>query len=222
MNVFWLLVHKDLRAEFRRPEAVVSMVFFGFLLLVLLNTALPPGAALTAESGAGVLWVAISFAAVLGLGKTMSRERENRCIDGLLLSPVSAETLFAAKLAANFVLIAASELPIVPLFFVLYGDGFLQAPVALTGVILLANAGMAATGTLFSMLTAGTTRNEALLPLLFYPVVMPLLAITVRVTGMVFQGEPAAQYASWLSVMGGYALLFTGGGTLLVRPLLRQ
>ncbi len=222
MNLFWLLVHKDLRAELRRPEAVVSMVFFGFLLLVLLNVALPPGARLAPESAAGVLWVAISFAAVLGLGKTMSREKDNRCIDGLLLSPVSAETLFAAKLTANFALIAASELSIVPLFFVLYGDTFFRAPAVLAGVIILATGGMAATGTLFSALTAGTTRNEALLPLLFYPIVMPLLAITVKVTGMIFQGEPLAQYVSWLYVMGAYALIFTGAGMLLMRPVLRQ
>ncbi len=222
MNSLWLIVKKDIHAEFRKPEAVISMVFFGFLLLVVLNMAIPLGAEISPETGAGILWVAITFSSVLGLAKTMSREKENRCMDGLLLSPMSAESLFGAKMAVNFILMLMAELSIIPLFFILYGDNFVHSLPMLVLVVMMANTGFAATGTLFSAITAGTNRNEALLPLLFYPVVIPLISITVKVTGMIFQDASVSEYASWLYVMAAYGLIFTGLGFLLLDKIITE
>jgi heme exporter protein B len=222
MNSLWLIVKKDIHSEFRKPEAVISMVFFGFLLLVVLNMAIPLGAEVSPETGAGILWVAITFSSVLGLAKTMSREKENRCMDGLLLSPLSAESLFGAKMTVNFILMLMAELSIIPLFFILYGDNFFHSLLMLVLVVLLANTGFAATGTLFSAITAGTNRNEALLPLLFYPVVIPLISITVKVTGMIFQDAGPSEYASWLYVMAAYGLIFTGLGFLLLDKIVTE
>lgn len=222
MSGFWVLVCKDLHAEFRKPESIISMVFFGFLLLVILNLAIPLGSDISPETGAGILWVAITFSSVLGLARTMSREKENRCMDGLLLSPMSAEALFGAKMAVNCILMLVAELSIIPLFFILYGDGFFHSPAMLALVVFLANTGFAATGTLFSAITASTNRNEALLPLLFYPVVIPLISITVKVTAMIFQGAGPAQYSSWLYVMVAYGLIFSGLGFLLLSQVIRE
>lgn len=222
MRGFVLIIQKDLRAEFRRPESVVSMVFFGFLLLVILNLAIPLGAEIAPETGAGILWVAITFSSVLGLARTMSREKENRCMDGLLLSPLSSEALFGAKMGVNFCLMLLAELSIIPLFFVLYGDGFFNSLSMLLLVVFLANIGFAATGTLFSAITAGTNRNEALLPLLFYPVVIPLISITVNVTALIFQDAAVAEYSSWLYVMAAYACIFSGLGFLLFNQVVSE
>ncbi len=216
MSGFWLILQKDLYAEFRRPESVIGMVFFGFLLLVILNLAIPLGSEISPETGAGILWVTITVSSILGLSRTMSRERENRCMDGLLLSPVSVEALFAAKMAVNVVLVLLAECSIIPLFFILYGDGFFTSLPMLVLVVVLANVGFAAIGTLFSAITAGTSRNEALLPLLFYPLVIPLISITVKVTSMIFQGAAVADYSSWLYVMIAYGCIFTGLGFLLL------
>ncbi len=222
MNGFLILVRKDLHAEFRKPEAVISMVFLGFLLLVILNLAIPLGTEVAPETGAGILWVAITFSSVLGLARTMSREKENSCMDGLLLSPMSGEALFGAKMAVNFIFMLVAELSIIPLFFILYGDSFFHSLPMLVLVVLLANTGFAATGTLFSAITAGTNRNEALLPLLFYPVVIPLISITVKVTAMIFQGAGPAEYASWLYVMIAYGFIFSGLGFLLLDQVIRE
>ncbi|WP_457575058.1 heme exporter protein CcmB [Desulfolithobacter sp.] len=222
MNELWLIVTKDLRAELRRPESLISMVFFGFLLLVVLNLAIPLGTEVAPETGAGILWVAITFAFVLGLARTMSREKENRCLDGLLLSPLTAESLFGAKMVVNLVLLLLAELSIIPLFFILYGDSALHSLVMFIVVVLLANTGFAATGTLFSAITAGTSRNEALLPLLFYPVIIPLVSITVKATGMIFLGAAMAEYVSWLYVMAAYGLIFTGLGVLLFGHIITE
>ncbi len=222
MRGFLLILRKDLHAEFRRPESLVSMVFFGFLLLVILNLAIPMGSEISSETGAGILWVAITFSSILGLSRTMSRERENRCIDGLLLSPVSIEALFCAKMAMNFVLMLIAECSIIPLFFILYGDSFLQSLPMLVLVVVLANTGFAAIGTLFSAITAGTDRNEALLPLLFYPLVIPLISITVKVSSLIFQGAAPGEYSSWLYVMVAYGCIFTGLGVLLLSHIVRE
>ncbi len=104
----------------------------------------------------------------------------------MLLSPLSPEALFGAKMTVNFLLICLAQAAILPLFFILYGDGFLRGIPMLLLLLLTANAGFAATGTLCFAITAGTGRNEALLPLLFFPLVMPLIAMAVKVSGMIF------------------------------------
>jgi heme exporter protein B len=222
MTRLWLIIKKDLRAESRKQEAVISMSFFGFFLLVILNLATPLGSKISPETGAGILWVAISFSSILGLGKTMSREKENRCMEGLLLSPLSVESLFGAKMVVNFFLMLISELSIIPLFFILYGNDFTPSLPMLGLVVFLTNTGFAAIGTLFSAITARTNKNEALLALLFYPVVMPLISITVKVTDMIFQGMSPSEYSSWLYVMAAYSLIFTGLGFLLLRQIIME
>lgn len=215
MNAAWTIIAKDLRAEFRKPESLVSMPFFGFLLLVILNMAIPMGDKITPEAGAGILWVAITFSSVLGLARTMNHEKENRCIDGLRLSPVNAESIFAAKMAINFTLMLAAEISLIPLFFILYGDEFFRSFHILLMVVVLANIGFSATGTLFSAITAGCQRNETLLSLLFFPVTVPLISFSVKVTGMIFSGADFQEYSSWIYIMGAHGLIFSGLGYLL-------
>lgn len=222
MSTVWLIIEKDLRAEFRKPESIISMAFFGFLLLVVLNMAIPVGEKVSPETGAGILWVAITFSSVLGLARTMSREKENRCIDGLMLSPASAESIFGAKMAVNFILMLAAEVTIIPLFFILYGDDFFRSFPVLVVMVLLANMGFAATGTLFSAITAGSSRNEALLSLLFYPVVIPLISICVKVSGMVFSGADLSDFISWLYIMAVNGLVFSGLGYLLFGQVIKD
>ncbi len=222
MRIAWLVIRKDLAAELRSPQAMASMLFFGFLLLVILNVAVPAGARVAPETGAGILWVAVTFAAVLGLARTFDREKQNRCLEGLLLSPLSPEALFGAKMAVNCIFMGISQVAILPIFFILYGDGFLHAPVMLALVLLLANTGFSATGTLFAAITAGANRNEALLPMLFFPLVMPLIAMAVKVTSMIFAGAGPAEYGSWLQVMAAFALIFTGLGFLFTGRIIRD
>ncbi len=222
MRSAWLVIRKDLRAELRRPQAMIAMLFFGFLLLVILDVAVPAGTEIAPETGAGILWVAITFSSVLGLGRSFDREKENHCLEGLLLSPLSPEGLFGAKMAVNCIFMGLAELAILPLFFILYGDAFLRSLPALALVLLLANSGFAATGTLFAAITAGADRNEALLPMLFFPLVMPLIAMAVRATGMIFAGAPLPEYSSWLQVMAAFTLIFTGLGFLVSRHIFRD
>ncbi len=217
-----LIVKKDLLAEYRSKESLVSMVFFGFLLLVIMNIALGVGGERDGAAAAGVLWVSVVFSSVLGLGRVFSQEKENRCLDGLLLSPVDAGDIFVAKTVVNFVFMLVAEAVLFPLFFVLYGDGFFTDPLMLIVVALLVNLGFSTAGTLFSAITAGTGRNEVLLPLLLFPLITPLIALAVKVTGRIFDEAPYQEYSSWLHVMLSFGLIFSGVGYLLFEHVVRE
>ncbi|HEB74908.1 MAG TPA: cytochrome C biogenesis protein [Nitrospirae bacterium] len=217
-----LIARKDLLAEYRKKESIVSMVFFGFLLLVMLNIAVGVGRELDGEMAAGILWVSIIFSAVLGLGRVLSKEKENRCIDALLLSPVEPEQIYAAKTMVNFIFMAVAEAVLIPAFFVLYGDRFARQVPMLVVVVLLVNIGFSTVGTLFSAITAGTRRNEVLLPLLLFPVITPLMALAVKVTGGLFEDLPYREYSSWLYVIAAFGLIFSGVGYLLFEFVIKE
>ena len=137
----WVVFAKDVRIELRRRESLASMAFFGALVLVILSLAVGGGRRVSPETGAGILWVAVLFAAVLGLGRVFAREKEDGCVSALLVSPLSPGALFAAKALVNFTLMAAAEVVLVPLFFVLFGRGLAGNPLPLVPVIALVNAG---------------------------------------------------------------------------------
>ncbi|NOZ26401.1 MAG: ABC transporter permease [Nitrospirae bacterium] len=217
-----LIVKKDLLTEFRKKESIVSMVFFGFLLLVILNIAMGIGRELDGEIAAGILWVSIIFSAVLGLGRVLSQEKENRCIDGLLLSPVEPEQIYAAKTMVNFIFMVVAEVVLIPAFFVFYGDRFARHLPMLVVVVLLVNLGFSTVGTLFSAITAGTRRNEVLLPLLLFPVITPLIALAVKVTGSLFEDVPYREYSSWLYVIAAFGFIFSGVGYLLFDYVIKE
>ncbi len=217
-----LIIKKDLLTEFRKKESLVSMVFFGFLLLVILNIAIGIGREVDGEIAAGILWVSIIFSAVLGLGRVLSQEKENRCIDGLLLSPVESEQIYTAKTAVNFIFMVIAEAVIIPVFFVFYGDRFARHLPMLIVVVLFVNLGFSTVGTLFSAITAGTRRNEVLLPLLLFPVITPLIALAVKVTGSIFEEIPYREYSSWLYIIVAFGLIFSGVSYLLFEYVIKE
>jgi heme exporter protein B len=216
------LLGKDLRIELRKKESLVSMAFFGALILVILNIAGGIGRQVDAEAGAGILWVAILFSSVLGLGRVFAREKENGCVAALLISPASPGEIFVAKALVNFTLMLLSELVLVPVFFVLFGAGLSGGPLALLPILLLVNLGFSATGTLISAISAGTRRNEVLLPILLFPLLLPLTALAVKATGAALAAEPFAALREQLEPMAAFCLVFAAAGYLLFPFAIRE
>ncbi len=216
------LLGKDLRIELRSKESLVSMAFFGALLLVILNIASGVGRQLDAEAGAGILWVAVIFSAVLGLGRVFAREKENGCVAALLLSPVAPGEIFIAKALVNFCLMSLSQLLLVPLFYVLFGSHFSGGPLALLPVLLLVNLGFSSAGTLLSAISAGTRRNEVLLPILLFPLLLPLIALAVKATAGALAAQPLAELRGQLEPMLACGLIFSAAGYLLFPFAIRE
>jgi heme exporter protein B len=208
------LIRKDLQIEFRTKETLASLLMLGLLTLVVLSFALDPTSELRAEAAPGALWVAVIFAGVLGLSRSFLAERENDCLQGLLLCPVDRGTIYLAKTAANFLFMMAAQLIIVPIFVFFFN---LPATPALGGVFLalfLGVLGFAAVGTLFAAISVRTRAREVMLPLLLLPLVVPIFIGGVKITAGVLAGKPLAEVAQWLNLVGGFDVIFLVVGWL--------
>ncbi len=202
------LLRKDLQIEFRTKETLASLLLLGLLTLVVLSFAFDPASELRAEAAPGALWVAVIFAGVLGLNRSFLAERDNDCMQGLLLCPVDRGTIYLAKAAGNFIFMMVAQLVIVPIFIF-----FFNMPVspALAGVFLslaLGVLGFSAIGTLFAAISVRTRAREVLLPLLLLPLVVPIFIAGVKITDRLFAGKSLADVAPWLNMMVGFDVIF--------------
>ena len=202
------LIRKDLQIELRTKETLASLLLLGLLTLVVLSFAFDPTSELRVEAAPGALWVAVIFAGVLGLSRSFLAERENDCMQGLLLCPVDRGTIYLAKTVANFVFMMVAQLAIVPIFVFFFN---LSVTRGMAGVFLslaLGVFGFAAVGTLFAAITVRTRAREVMLPLLLLPLVVPIFIAGVKVTDKLLAGKPLAEVAAWLNLMGGFDVIF--------------
>ncbi len=216
------LYRKDLRIELRSRESLAAMTFFGALILVLLDVAQGPGRRVPPEAAAGALWVAVLFSAVLGLGRVFARERENGCLAALLVSPVQPGGVFVAKALVNLTLMVLSQAVLVPAFYALFGPG-LRGGVGLVGIPLLTvDVGFSAAGTLLSAVAAGTRRNEVMLPILLFPLTLPLAVLGVKATAAALAGAPSARVVDLCEPLAAFALIYATAGYLLFPHVMRE
>jgi heme exporter protein B len=183
-----LVAGKDLRIEMRSLDNLPSMFFFALLVLVILSFGFDFATTSFTDMGAGVLWVAFVFPAVLSFGHSFALERDGECMQGLRLTPADAGSLYLGKLMANLVFMLAMETAILPLSAVLFGYDLLPILAPLALVIAVHSVGFCAVGTLFGAMTARTRRGDVLLPILLFSVSVPLMLAAVRTTSAVING----------------------------------
>lgn len=187
------LLKKDLRQEFRTREMLTSMGIYAFLVIIVYGAAL----ALTARGmdiahmGGGLLWVLIVFTSLLGLGRSFAHEKEQGCMEGILLVPLDRSVVFLAKATANIIFMLAVEIIAVPLFYFFFMTGEPAAPTlpAIAAPLVVGTIGMAGVGTMLSTITMNTRSKDVLLAVLFIPLIYPLLfacvtATTAAITGV--------------------------------------
>lgn len=205
------LVTKDLLAELRGRDLLTSTGVFALLVLVVFTFALDLRADNAALVAPGVLWVAFAFAANLGLGRSMALEVERGTMEGLLLCPVHPSTVYAAKVISNLIFTTALEAGVLPVFAAFFNVPVLRP--ALLVVVLMGTLGFVAVGTLFAAIAAGTRAREILLPVLLFPVSVPVFIAAVKGTAAVLDGAHggwASLVASgpWLNLLAGFDVLF--------------
>ena len=203
------LVRKDLRVELRTGEAVPAMLLFSVSTFVLFHFALDRRS-VEGELAAGVLWVTLLFAAVLGITRLFVAEREQGGFDGFLLAPVDRTSLFVAKAAVLFCFLVAVELAAVPAFAILLlGPTPWDAVPELVAVLLLADLGVAVLGTLVGALGIQTRARELIVPILALPLMIPLVIAAARATSpLLLEAGAEALPGRWLLVLGLYDLVF--------------
>lgn len=206
--IFW----KDILSGLRTKEVITSVLVFALLVLVIFNFALEPGAGTGASVAPGILWVALVFTGVLGLNRTFAAEKDNACLEGLMLCPVERHVIYWGKLASSFTFMLAVAAVITPVFLVLFNLPLVLPRLAL--IIVLATLGFTSVGSLFSALATGTRSRDMMLPILFLPITVPVIIAAVEATAVVLQGGPWGDMSTWLQIMVAFDVIFLVVSTL--------
>ena len=202
------ILAKDLKTEWRAREVFTSMFVFTVLVVVVFQFTIGSNPALIREVAAGVLWVALLFATVIGLQRAVQMEGEEDCLQGVLLAVQDRSALFLAKALANMIYLVVVSGCILPLF-ALWFRVDLTASLPALGVILgLGIVGLSVLGTLFSLIVLNIRMREVMLPLLFLPVSVPLLIAAVYATGNLIDGRTLADVRDYLILMGVFDVVF--------------
>ncbi|MGQ9814272.1 MAG: heme exporter protein CcmB [Candidatus Roseilinea sp.] len=207
------IFRKDTQIEFRTRESTTAMIVFAVMAIVMFNFALRLRVDSLRPLTPGVLWVILVFAGTLGLGRSMASEQINQCIDGLLLAPCDRSAIFVGKAVANALFTLTIALIVTPLMAILFDESMLQAGVLIT--VVLGVIGYSGAGTLIASMAASTRAREVFLPILLFPLALPLVVAAVVVTSGFLDRLPFEQFGSWLGIVVAFLVIFWTAGTLL-------
>lgn len=201
-----VIAGKDLRLESRSRDVVTSAGLFALVIVVTASFSLPASGAGRATAAAGALWMAVLFAGLLGVGRSQAWESEHRCLEAMLLAPIGRESVFLGKLLANLAFLAAVELLLVPAFLVLTQTASVAAPAVglLALSVALGTVAVVTLGTLFGVIAAATRMQQALLPVLALPVLVPVMIAAVQSSAAALSGAGLPANLHWLALMTGY------------------
>jgi heme exporter protein B len=207
MNPISAIVFKDIAIELRSKESLASMIMFGVLVLVIFNFAFESTGLDKTLVAPGTLWVAISFAAILGLNRSFAQETDNVCLQGLLLAPLSRGELYIGKVTSNFIFIMIAEMIILPLFVMFNGFNFDVRFLEVTAVAGLGTLAIAGIGTILSTISSNTRMKEVMLPVLQIPLTVPVIIAAVESTRQILT-EETRQISSWLYILAGFTIVY--------------
>lgn len=209
MRPLTAIVVKDIAIEWRKKESFSSMLLFGLLVVITASFAF---AAVEDDFtrnliAAGILWIAFSFAGILGLNRSLSIETDNDCLQGLLLAPLTRGDLYLGKVASNLAFTLTAELFILPVFLVVNNLTFDMKAVWITGLTALGTLAFVSIGTTLSMISAHTSMKEVMLPILQIPMTLPVVIVAVEATSMVLRDEIEGMSFP-LSVLGVFSTVY--------------
>jgi len=219
-GTIFLITAKDLRTELRARTGALTVVLFALVVVTLFHFAFDLAAVRFEVVGPGLIWVAIAFAALLGLQASFARERD--ALAGLLLSGADPAALFFGKALAALVVLLAAEAALLPVAAILFGADLRPALGPLAVVLALHSAGLAIVGTLFAALAQRLRRGFLLLPVLQFTLTVPLLMSAVRATGGVLGSSTLDGAGVWLRVAVAYDMVFAAAAALLFETLLED
>jgi heme exporter protein B len=209
LEAAWLVTRKDLLIEFRSREILYTTLFFAVSTLLVFSFGFVKEGRAVEDAAAGILWVAIAFSGTLALGRAFERERQNETLRGLLLSPLERPALYVGKLAGILLLLFAVEVVIVPMTGLLFQAPLFRYPWLLIALLATGTVGFAAVGTLFAAMLVRTRSRDVLLPVLLYPITVPVIIAGVRGTAALFQVDADLPMArAWLSMLVFFDAMF--------------
>jgi len=220
----WLVLRKDVAIEAKSWEVVTTTLFFAVSCVLIFAFALVKDGRAVGDAAAGILWIAISFSGTLALGRTFERERYSETLRALLLAPAPRAALYAGKLMGMLALLGLAELLLVPLVALLFqASALFSRPLLLAGLLAGGTVGFCAVGTLFAAMLVRARSRDVLLPILLYPIIIPVIIAGVRGTAALLTAPPDEPTAvMWIGVLTAFDIVFLTLALWTFEPLMTE
>ncbi len=223
LRVAWLVVRKDLTVEVRSREILYTTAFFALACVLVFSFALVKEGRALEDAAAGILWIAIAFSGTLALGRVFERERHAETLRALLLAPASRPALYVGKLLGIVLLLASVEIVLVPLTALLFDAPFGARPLLLVALLAAGTVGFAAVGTLFAAMLVRTRSRDVMLPILLYPITIPVIIAGVRGTAALLETPPDDSLAAmWIALLAFFDIVFVTLSLWTFEPLMTE
>jgi heme exporter protein CcmB len=220
LRAAWLIARKDLIVEARSRELAYTTLFFATACVLVFSFSFVREGRAPEGAGAGILWVAIAFSGTLALGRAFERERQAETLRALLLVPIERAAVYLGKLAGLLILLGVVEMVLVPVIGLLFGASLSRAPLLLLALLVLGTIGFAAVGTLLAAMLVRAHSRDVLLPILLYPITVPVIIGGVRGTAALFAPEPDFVMAqTWASMLLFFDAVFVTLALWLFAPV---
>ena len=217
----WLVARKDLTVEVRSLEVAWTTLFFAVTTILAFALALVREGQPPEDGAAGILWIAVTFAGTLALGRTFERERQAETLQALLLAPAARPAVYIGKLVGIVGLLFGVEIVLVPLVALLFQEPMLAHPVWLAAMLVTGTLGFAAVGTLFAAMLVRARSRDVLLPILLYPIIFPVIIAGVRGTAALLQPDLEVDVARfWLTLLVAFDVVFVTLALWTFEPLM--
>jgi heme exporter protein B len=209
IRLAWLILRKDLTVEVRSGEIAYTTLFFAVTCILVFAFALVREGRPPEDGAAGILWIAIAFAGNLALGRAFERERQAETLRALLLAPAPRPAVYLGKLFGIVVLLGGTEALLVPLIALLFQARMLAHPFWLTAILAAGTIGFAAVGTLFAAMLVRARSRDVLLPVLLYPITVPVIIAGVRGTAALLQPQFESDIVRfWFALLVAFDAVF--------------
>ena len=218
----YAILWKDLLVEIRTRERIAAMGAFAVLAGVLFNFAMDQTVVRPQDIAAGLIWMTLVFGGLLGIGRTFHLEAQDGAFQGVLTSPTPKDAVFLGKTTANFILLYLVALLVVGVFTLFFGLDLGDHPGTLALVLALGSLGFVALGTLFSAVSSGTHMGETLLPILVFPLLVPMVIYGVSATGRLLAGRPVSEVEGSVRMLAAFAVLAVGAGAAMFRFVVEE
>ena len=219
----WIVMRKDLTVEVRSREILYTTLFFAVSCVLVFAVSFVREGRAIPDAAAGILWIAIAFAGTLALGRTFERERRTETLRALMLAPADRPAIYVGKLLGVLALLAATEVVVVPLVALLFQVQLFARPLLMMGLLACGTIGFAAVGTLFAAMLAGARSRDVLLPILLYPITIPVMIAGVRGTLALVQPAPDEAMAEfWLGLLVFFDIVFVTLSLWTFEPLMTE
>jgi len=222
LNQIAAIVWKDFVTELKTRELLSAMFIFALLVILIFIFSINLSIVKASEVGPGILWVAFLFAGTIGLNRSFMLEKENGCLMGLMLVPADRTAIYFGKLISNLIFLSIMELFILPIFMIFFNVDLLSHLGPLLVVVFLGTLGFCALGTLLSSLSSNLKTREIMLPILLYPLLIPIIIAAVRMTGQILDGTELSDMMKWIGLTASFDIIYIGVSILTIDHILEE